>query len=228
MTLPATAADVAAAHRRIAPYVHRTPVLTARSIDARVGARVAFKCEIFQRVGAFKARGAFNRLLQLSQAERERGVVAFSSGNHAQAVALAARELGVPATIVMPLDAPATKLAATRGYGANVLLYDRAGGESREALAQKMVEELGATPAPGIDLRPLAKRSGLGPPAELFELAEWAAWRWAGRRASFLRTASPERVVEGTVDLRRVHIAHGTAAGVTALTAAALMNRLDE
>ena len=120
--LPVTFDDVKAAAARIAAHVHRTPVLTSRTADAIAGARLFFKAETFQRVGAFKARGAFSRLTLLSAAERARGVVAFSSGNHAQAVALAARDLCVPATIVMPDDAPALKLAATRGYGAEVVL----------------------------------------------------------------------------------------------------------
>jgi threonine dehydratase len=140
--------DVRAARERIAPYVHRTPVLTSRQIDERVGCRVFFKCETFQRVGAFKARGAFSRMTLLRPEET---VVAFSSGNHAQAVALAARELGIRATIVMPLDAPASKVAATRGYGARVILYDRIGGESREAIAQKLVDEEGAVLVPPFD-----------------------------------------------------------------------------
>jgi threonine dehydratase len=143
--------DVRAARERIAGHVHRTPVLTSRLIDERIGARVFFKCEVFQRVGAFKARGAFSRLTLLSPEERGRGVVAFSSGNHAQAVALAARELGVRATIVMPADAPASKIAATRGYGARVILYDRLGGESREEIARKIVEEEGAVLVPPFD-----------------------------------------------------------------------------
>jgi len=119
-------------------------------MDARVGARLFFKCETFQKVGAFKARGAFSRLLLLSPEERRRGVVAFSSGNHAQAVALAARTLGIPATIVMPNDAPALKLEATRGYGAEVLLYDRH-EENREAIAKKLVAERGALLVPPFD-----------------------------------------------------------------------------
>jgi threo-3-hydroxy-L-aspartate ammonia-lyase len=146
-----TLADVQAARERILPYVHRTPVLTSRTLDERVGARMFFKCEIFQRVGAFKARGAFSRLTLLTPEERSRGVVAFSSGNHAQAVALAARELGARATIVMPKDAPALKVAATRGYGAEVILYDRLGGESREEIARRIVEEQGATLVPPFD-----------------------------------------------------------------------------
>jgi threonine dehydratase len=142
--------DVRAARARIAGHVHRTPVLTSRQLDARTGARLFFKCELFQRVGAFKARGAFSRLTLLTAAERAAGVVAFSSGNHAQAVALAARELGVAATIVMPRDAPAAKVAATRGYGARVLLYDRA-EESREEIARRIVEEEGAVLVPPFD-----------------------------------------------------------------------------
>ncbi|HEX3556160.1 MAG TPA: pyridoxal-phosphate dependent enzyme [Thermoanaerobaculia bacterium] len=149
--LPVTFADVQAARERIAPHVHRTPVLTSRLIDERVGARVFFKCETFQRTGAFKARGAFSRLTLLTAEERSRGVVAFSSGNHAQAVALAARELGLRATIVMPMDAPALKMAATRGYGAEVVLYDRVGGESREVVAQRIQEEQGAVLVPPFD-----------------------------------------------------------------------------
>lgn len=149
-TLPVTLDDVKAAAERIATHVHRTPVLTSRTADAVSGARLFFKCETFQRVGAFKARGAFSRLTLLSPEERRRGVVAFSSGNHAQAVALAARDLGVPATIVMPDDAPALKLAATRGYGAGVVLYDRR-REDREAIARRLVEERGVTLVPPFD-----------------------------------------------------------------------------
>ncbi|MFI5181134.1 MAG: pyridoxal-phosphate dependent enzyme [Thermoanaerobaculia bacterium] len=142
--------DVCAARLRIAPYVHRTPVMTSQTVDARVGARLFFKCETFQKVGAFKTRGAFSRLLLLTPGERRRGVVAYSSGNHAQAVALAARTLAIPATIIMPSDAPALKLAATRGYGAEVLLYDRR-EESREAIAKRIVEERGALLVPPFD-----------------------------------------------------------------------------
>ena len=151
--LPVTLDDVLAARERIAPHVRRTPVLTSSAVDALASARVYLKCETFQRVGAFKARGAFSRLTLLSPEERRRGVVAFSSGNHAQAVALAARELGVPATIVMPADAPALKLAATRGYGAEVVLYDRAGGSgpSREEIAARIVGERGALLVPPFD-----------------------------------------------------------------------------
>jgi threonine dehydratase len=149
--LPVTLDDVRAARERVAPHVHRTPVLTSRQLDERLGCRIFFKAEVFQRVGAFKARGAFSRLTLLSPEERLRGVVAFSSGNHAQAVALAARDLGIKATIVMPQDAPATKVAATRGYGAQVVLYDRLGGEDREVIARRLVEGEGATLVPPFD-----------------------------------------------------------------------------
>jgi threonine dehydratase len=142
--------DVRAARERIAAYVHRTPVMTSRTLDERAGARLFLKCETFQKVGAFKARGAFSRMLLLSRQERQRGVVAFSSGNHAQAVALAAKTLGIRATIVMPKDAPALKLAATRGYGAEILLYDRH-EESREAIAKRLVVEHGAVLVPPFD-----------------------------------------------------------------------------
>lgn len=143
--------DVMAARERIAPRVRRTPVLTSRSIDERLGCRAFFKCEMFQRTGAFKARGAFSRLTQLTPEERERGVVAFSSGNHGQAVALAARELGLRATIVMPNDAPALKLTATKGYGARVVFYNRAAGEDRVAIAQRIAEEEGPVVVPSFD-----------------------------------------------------------------------------
>jgi len=148
--LPITLDDVRAARLRIAPHVHRTPVLTSRQLDERLGCRIFFKAEIFQRVGAFKARGAFSRLTLLTPEERQRGVVAFSSGNHAQAIALAARELGVKATIVMPMDAPASKVAATRGYGAQVVLYDRF-KEDREAIGRAMASERGLALIPPFD-----------------------------------------------------------------------------
>jgi threonine dehydratase len=117
--------DVAAAARRIQGHAHRTPVLTSRTLDEALGARVFLKCENLQRMGAFKFRGAFNALSRFSPAQRKAGVVAFSSGNHAQAIALAARLLEIPATIVMPHDAPAAKVAATKGYGGQVVVYDR-------------------------------------------------------------------------------------------------------
>lgn len=137
-------ANVAAAAEAIRGVATRTPVLTSRHVDERVGAQVFFKCENFQRGGAFKFRGAYHALSRLSPAQRRSGVVAFSSGNHAQAVALAARLLDMTATIVMPSDAPPSKLAATRGYGAEVILYDRAQGD-REALARGLIAERGGT-----------------------------------------------------------------------------------
>ena len=142
--------DVAAAHERIRPYARRTPVLTSATIDALTGARVRFKCENLQRMGAFKFRGAFNALSQLTAEARRRGVIAFSSGNHAQAVALASRMLGIPATIVMPKNAPRVKLEATRGYGAEVVTYDDP-NESREALAMRLAAERGLTLVPPFD-----------------------------------------------------------------------------
>ncbi len=146
-----TYADIEAAAVRLEGVAHRTPVATSSTFDALAGCQAFFKCENLQRMGAFKFRGAYNALSTLTPEERKRGVVAFSSGNHAQAVALAGRLLGISATIVMPADAPAVKVAATRGYGAEVLLYDRARGESREALAAKVAEEKGASVIPPFD-----------------------------------------------------------------------------
>lgn len=142
--------DIMAAKARLAPHAHRTPVLTSRSFDAATGAEVFFKCETFQRVGAFKFRGAMNALLALPDALRAQGVVAYSSGNHAQGLACAAGILGVPATIVMPEDAPALKVAATKGYGARVVFYDRY-TESREAIGRRIAAETGATLIPPFD-----------------------------------------------------------------------------
>lgn len=142
--------DVAAAHERIRAHARRTPALTSATVDALTGAQVHFKCENFQRMGAFKFRGAFNALSRLAPEERRRGVIAYSSGNHAQAVALAGRMLGVPATIVMPADAPRVKLEATRGYGAEVVTYDAA-TESREQLARRLGAERGLTVIPPYD-----------------------------------------------------------------------------
>jgi threonine dehydratase len=141
-------ADIAAAARVLAGKAHRTPVLTSRTIDARSGARVFFKCENLQRAGAFKFRGAYNALHHhLENDEKKRGVVAYSSGNHAQAVALAGKRLGVPVTIVMPADAPPVKIDATRGYGAEVVLYDRL-RDDREAIAAELARTRGLTPIP--------------------------------------------------------------------------------
>jgi threonine dehydratase len=145
-----TYADVAAAHERIRDVVRRTPVMTSSTVDALTGAQVRFKCENFQRMGAFKFRGAYHALSRLSAQERRRGVVAFSSGNHAQAVALAGRLLDAPVVIVMPSDAPRVKLEATRGYGAQVVLYD-ALREDRQAIAASLSEERGMTLIPPFD-----------------------------------------------------------------------------
>ena len=145
-----TYANVAAAAEAIRGVATRTPVLTSRHVNASIGAQVFFKCENFQRVGAFKFRGAYNALSRLSASQRRQGVVAFSSGNHAQAVALAARLLEMPAAIVMPADAPPAKLAATREYGAEVILYDRVNGD-REALARGLIAERGGTLIPPYD-----------------------------------------------------------------------------
>jgi threo-3-hydroxy-L-aspartate ammonia-lyase len=134
--------DVQAAARRLDGIAHRTPVLSSRTLDARVGARVLIKAECLQRTGSFKFRGAYNKISSLSEDERGRGVAAFSSGNHAQAVALAAQLLGTHATIVMPEDAPTLKLDATRGYGAEVVTYDRY-SEDREAIGARLAEERG-------------------------------------------------------------------------------------
>ncbi|MBA2577395.1 MAG: pyridoxal-phosphate dependent enzyme, partial [Euzebyaceae bacterium] len=142
-----TLADVESAARRLEGVAHRTPVLTSRTLDAATGARVFLKAENLQRGGAFKFRGAYNRLATLDDETRAGGVLAFSSGNHAQAVAIAARLLGTSATIVMPTDTPAVKLDATRGYGAEVVLYDRY-AEDREALGAAMAADRGLTLVP--------------------------------------------------------------------------------
>src|SRR5690606_30063096 len=142
--------DVVAAAERIKGYAHRTPVLRSRTIDAQLGASLYFKWENLHRIGAFKFRGAFNAIASLSDAQQRAGVIAFSSGNHAQGVALAASLLNVKATIVMPLDAPAAKLAATRGYGAQVVQYDRY-TEDRVAIAASLAQEHGYTLIPPYD-----------------------------------------------------------------------------
>ena len=149
-SLPVSYEDIAAAALRIAGRAHRTPVLTSNSVNARTGALVFFKCENLQRMGAFKFRGAYNALARLSAEARKRGVLAYSSGNHAQAVALAGRELGIAATIVMPRDAPAVKLEATRGYGAEVVLYDPK-TTNRENLASEIAASRGLSLIPPFD-----------------------------------------------------------------------------
>jgi threo-3-hydroxy-L-aspartate ammonia-lyase len=149
MSLP-TFADVQRAAQQIAGVAHRTPVLTSRTVDARTGAHVFFKCENFQRAGAFKFRGAYNALSRLSPDERRRGVVTFSSGNHAQAIALAGQVLEIPRVIVMPSDAPAVKVAGTRGYGGEVVLYDRE-REDREAIGKRLAVDRGLVLIPPYD-----------------------------------------------------------------------------
>jgi len=149
-TASVTFADIEAAAARIEGHAVKTPLVESPALNERLGARVLMKLETLQRVGAFKFRGAYNRLVQLTPDERQRGVVAFSSGNHAQGVALAAKLLGMPALIVMPSDAPAMKVANTRGYGAEIKLYDRL-TESREAIAAEIAQSRGAVVVPAFD-----------------------------------------------------------------------------
>ena len=156
---PPDYADVQAAARRLAGHAHRTPVMTSRVVDEALGASVFFKCENLQRTGAFKFRGAFNALSCLSAEERRRGVVAYSSGNHAQAVALAARMLGMRASIVMPEDAPPSKLSATRAYGGHVVIYDRY-RENRQEIAERIARESGAAIIPPYDHRDVIAGQG--------------------------------------------------------------------
>jgi threonine dehydratase len=145
--LPVEIDDVRAAAARIEGVVRRTPVLTSRLLDERVGASVFLKAECFQRTGSFKLRGAYNAVASIPEETRGQGVVAYSSGNHAQGLARAAQLHGVPATIVMPLDAPAMKRAATEGYGATVITYDRY-AEDREAVGERALGERGGTLIP--------------------------------------------------------------------------------
>lgn len=135
-----TFADIEAAHQRLTGVANKTPVMTSRTVNELTQRQVFFKCENFQRMGAFKFRGAYNALSQLSEQQKRQGVLTFSSGNHAQAIALSGKLLNIPTTIVMPKDAPAVKLAATQGYGAEVLLYDRA-EMTREELAAELCRE---------------------------------------------------------------------------------------
>jgi threonine dehydratase len=142
--------DVLAAAGRLKGVAHRTPVLTSRTVDARTGARVFFKCESFQRAGAFKFRGAYNALSRLDAPQRARGVISYSSGNHAQAIALAGSLLDVRVAVVMPVTAPGVKLEATRAYGAEVITYDPATGD-REAIGRAIAAERGLTLIPPFD-----------------------------------------------------------------------------
>lgn len=143
-------ADIRIAHARIAPHIHRTPILTSRAIDAIAGARLLFKCENFQRAGAFKTRGAFNAILSLADEAAAHGVVTHSSGNHAAAVALAARTRGIPAHVVMPHTAPAVKKAAVAGYGA-IITHCAPTMAAREAAAAAIVAKTGAVLIPPFD-----------------------------------------------------------------------------
>lgn len=162
-----TFADVVAASERIAGVAHRAPVLTSSTANAELGAEVYFKCENFQRMGAFKFRGSYNALMKFSPAQRKAGVVAFSSGNHAQGIALSAKLLGIPATIVMPHDAPAAKVAATRGYGAQVVIYDRY-KEDREQIGRDLAAKHGLTLIPPYDHEDVIAGQGTAA-KELFE-----------------------------------------------------------
>jgi threo-3-hydroxy-L-aspartate ammonia-lyase len=148
--LPITFEDVAAAHERLRGVAHRTPVLTSRTANERTGAQIFFKCESLQRMGAFKFRGAYNAIAQFTPEQKAGGVITFSSGNHAQAIALSASLLGVKAVIVMPYDAPTVKVEATRGYGGEVVFYDRY-TEDREALGARLAAERGLTLIPPYD-----------------------------------------------------------------------------
>jgi len=149
LSLP-TFADVESAARQIAGVAHKTPVATSRTVDAKTGATVFFKCENLQRGGAFKFRGAYNALSRLDADARRRGVVTFSSGNHAQAIALAGQVLDIPRVIVMPTDAPAVKRRATEGYGGEVVQYDRE-REDREAIGRRLASERGLSLIPPYD-----------------------------------------------------------------------------
>jgi len=159
--------DIVAAAGRLEGHAHRTPVLTSRTANEELGAEIFFKAENLQRMGAFKFRGGFNALSRFNEAQRKAGVVAFSSGNHAQAIALSAKLLGIPATIIMPEDAPASKIAATRGYGGNVVTYDRY-TEDREAIGRKLAEEKGMTLIPPYDHADVIAGQGTAA-KELFE-----------------------------------------------------------
>ncbi|NJK39924.1 MAG: threo-3-hydroxy-L-aspartate ammonia-lyase [Oscillatoriales cyanobacterium RM2_1_1] len=150
MNDPVNYLNIEAAATRLSGYAHRTPVITSQTVNQLTQAEVFFKCENLQRTGSFKFRGAFNALSQLSGAEKQRGILTFSSGNHAQAIARAGTILGVPTTIIMPADAPGVKRSATEGYGAEILLYDRS-EIAREALGQEIAQERGLTIIPPYD-----------------------------------------------------------------------------
>ncbi|HDL7503623.1 TPA: threo-3-hydroxy-L-aspartate ammonia-lyase [Yersinia enterocolitica] len=159
--------DIVQAHQRITGVALKTPVLTSSTANEQTGAQLFFKCENFQHMGAFKFRGAYNALVKLSPQQQAKGVIAFSSGNHAQAIALSARKLGIRAVIVMPKDSPAVKIAATRGYGGEVVLYDRY-FEDREAISNKLAQEQGLTLIPPYDYPDVMAGQGTAA-KELFE-----------------------------------------------------------
>lgn len=165
--LAVTYDDILNASTRLKGFAHRTPVFTSSQANEKTGAQLFFKCENFQRIGAFKFRGAYNAISKLGDTQKQKGIVAFSSGNHAQAVALAARLLNVPATIVMPTDAPSVKLAATRGYGANIVLYDR-NNASREEIAENLMNQYGLALIPPYDHPDIIAGQGTSA-KELFE-----------------------------------------------------------
>jgi threonine dehydratase len=154
-----TIEEVREAARRLDGIAHRTPIVTSRTLDARARGEIFLKCENLQRMGAFKFRGAYNRIVQLDETQRRGGVVAFSSGNHAQGVALASKLLGVPAVIVMPEDAPKSKIAATREYGAEIVFYDRHKSHRAE-IAQRLCDERGATLVPPFNDRHIIAGAG--------------------------------------------------------------------
>jgi threo-3-hydroxy-L-aspartate ammonia-lyase len=170
MLLP-TYEDVALAAIRIEGNAIRTPVLTSRTVDETLGARVFFKCENFQRSGAFKFRGAFNALSHFDEQQRKAGVVSFSSGNHAQAIALSSQILGIPCTIVMPTDAPTTKIAATKSYGGNIIFYDRY-QDDREKIANHLALEQGKTLIPSYDHPQIIAGQGMAAKELLEEVEE--------------------------------------------------------
>ncbi|QCP50689.1 threo-3-hydroxy-L-aspartate ammonia-lyase [Trinickia violacea] len=187
--------DVADAASRIAGVAHRTPVLTSRTADERCGASIFFKCENFQRMGAFKFRGAYNAISHFDAEQRKGGVLTYSSGNHAQAIALSARLAGIHATIVMPHDAPAAKVEATKGYGGEVITYDRY-KEDREELGRRLAQERGMTLIPPYDHPHVIAGQG---------------------------TAAKELIEEvGTLDMLVVCLGGGGLLGGSALSAAAL------
>jgi len=167
MTVLPTFDDVVAASQRIEGHAHKTPVLRSRTLDERLGAQLFFKCENFQRMGAFKFRGGFNALARFDADQRKAGALAFSSGNHAQAIALSARLQGIKAVILMPTDAPQAKIAATRGYGAEVVLFDRF-AQDREQLAAELARERGMTVIPPFDHADVIAGQGTAA-KELFE-----------------------------------------------------------